>query len=307
MEKINTPPDPYKLIKKFLAERDVVKLSKRQYEFNINRFVTWAMLQGKSFGELGISDVLKYKQSLLDENKTDLTVASYMTTLKLFYGWLAINDITQDLTTSIRINRTYRTFRKRSLSMDQANALLKTFDLKTPGGKRDYAITNLMLRNGLREIEVTRMNVGDIIDYNPKQKAIVIQRKGKTEKDATIPLSTKAEEAIVDYLLARPGNWQDTDPLFISYARRNKNKRLIPHHISVMIKRHLIASGINHPMVTAHSLRHTAATILLASGLNEYDVMVFMGHSNFATTQIYTRQKEKEMIFNKNIIKSLDY
>jgi integrase/recombinase XerD len=121
------------------------------------------------------------------------------------------------------------------------------------------------------------------------------------------PLSAKAMEAIEDYLLHRPGNWQDASPLFMSLSNNSKNQRLTTAHLSSMIKRHLITSGLNDTMYTAHSLRHTAATMLLAEGYNEYDVMVFMGHRNFATTQIYTRQKEKDMIFNKNIINSLDY
>jgi len=293
------------LIKLFLSERDICKVSKDQYRFNINKFFTWVKDNGFNYLELGKADILKYKSKLIYEGKTQLTIANYMITLRLFYKWLAANDITPDLTQGIRINKSYYTFRKKSLNVKQSNNLLNSFDRSTLIGKRDYAIVNLMLRNGLRGIEVVRMNVEDVVEYNDKL-AINIQRKGKLEKDSTIPLSTKAMEAIHDYLVHRPGNWQDASPLFISNSNHNKYHRICTGHITTMVKKQLNKIGITDPMVTAHSLRHTAATMLMAKG-NAYDVQVFMGHRNFATTQIYTRQREREMIFTKDIIKSLDY
>jgi integrase/recombinase XerD len=180
------PMEPYKLIELFLSERDVEPISKRQYGFNLRRFFIWVINQGKQYTELGKADILNYKVSLQHEGKTHLTIANYMITLRLFYKWMAANDIAQDLTVSIRINKSYHTFRKKSLDVSQSVKLLSTFDTTTLKGKRDYAIANLMLRNGLREIEVVRMNIQDVTEYNGC-RAINIQRKGKIEKDATLP------------------------------------------------------------------------------------------------------------------------
>lgn len=297
--------EPHQLIEMFLAERDVFETSKRQYHFNLRRFFRWLKENTIDHYQVSRAHILQYKQSLIDENKTSLTIASYLGTLRMFYRWMNENKYYSDITTSLRITKEYKTFRKKSLNVIQAKRFMQTFDTNTIISKRDFAIANLMIRNGLREIEVIRMDVGDIIEYN-NAAAICIQRKGRVEKNAVLPLSEKAMEAIEDYLYHRKGNWQDDDPLFVSFSNRGYNTRLSTQKVSRMIKTKLIQSGLNDPMVTAHSLRHTTATMLIAEGKSEYDVQKVMGHSSFQITQIYTRQKELDMMFDRNPIKTMD-
>lgn len=297
--------EPIQYIEIFLSEIDVLEISKRQYKFNLQRFFRWVKHHGILPEELKRSDIINYKNSLTLEGKTTLTIANYMTTIRLFYKWMDENNYAPDITTSIRITKEYKTFRKKSLTAMQARHFLSCFQTKTLINKRDYAIANLMLRNGLREIEVSRMNVEDIIDHNGT-RAIRVQRKGKKEKNSIIPLSGKAMEAIESYLLSLPVNWKETDPLFISLSHRKFNHRLETNWISQMIKSKLIQSGFNDSKYTAHSLRHSTASILIASGVSEYDVQNIMGHSSFQITQIYTREKDNDIMFQRNIPKELD-
>jgi len=293
------------LINLFIQEKDVSKISLVQYSFGLNKFYKWAVNENKLLTGLTTADMIKYKRYLSELKYTHLTISNYLGSVRLFYKWVELNEFGNDITKTLRINKNYSTFRKKSLNINQSVKFLKQFNTKTLMGKRNFAIANLLLRNGLREIEVSRMDVEDVFEYN-ECWAIRLQRKGRSGKDDVLPLSEKAKEAIEDYLLHRNTDFQDSSPLFVSLSKANKYKRISTHFISVMIKQKLIQAGIVGKMFTAHSLRHTCATLLIADGHSEYSVKTFMGHRNFTSTQIYTRQKETEMIFNNSPAKLLD-
>lgn len=290
----------------FLNERDINSLSRRQYEFVIRKYLVWARDdQAIPFDQLQTADVLRYKRMFEDSGCTNLTVVNYMIILRLFYKWMEANRYGKDLTRGIRIIKRYKSFRKKSLEHYQVTKLLKAIDTKTLVGKRDYAIANLMLRNGLREIEIERLNIEDIIDHKG-HKAIRLQRKGHTEKDSIMPIPDKALEAIHNYLEART-HLQDDQPMFVAFSNNGYLTRLKAQNISYIIRKYLNAAGINDRMITAHSLRHTAAFFLIDKGAHLHDVMQFMGHTSTETTRIYIKQREQDMIFNKGIANLMNY
>ena len=54
-----------------------------------------------------------------------------------------------------------------------------------------------------------------------------------------------------------------------------------------------MAAGINSPRITAHSLRHTAATLNLLNGGTPEETQQLMRHQNPATTQIYSHALDR--------------
>ena len=104
------------------------------------------------------------------------------------------------------------------------------------------------------------------------------------------PKETKA--ALEDYLRARKATPQG--PLFTSLAHRNAGQRLTTKSISRIIKAHLTAAGLVSDRITAHSLRHTAATEALKAGATIQETQQFMRHTNINTTLIYAHNLEKE-------------
>lgn len=118
-----------------------------------------------------------------------------------------------------------------------------------------------MATAGLRTIEIVRADVGDIIHEFGKTY-LLIQGKGHSAKDAKILLAAKVITLIHDYLSSR-GSCEVTEALFTSTANRNRGQRLQPQTISKMVKAQLRAVGIDTPRLTAHSLRHTAATTMI--------------------------------------------
>lgn len=57
--------------------------------------------------------------------------------------------------------------------------------------------------------------------------------------------------------------------------------------ISGIIKAYLLEAGLNSSRLTAHSLRHTAATLACLKGESLEQVQHFMRHKNITTTELY--------------------
>lgn len=281
------------LIKNFVADQDVNDNSRELYRRVIRLWFRYLQSNNISHQSVRREHVLNYKRYLTEQGKSNLTVNSYISIVGLFYKWAAENECypTRDvsrLTEGIKRLK-YPYFRKGPLTREQVAALLEAPDDKTIKGKRDRAILALLAKRGLRTIEVSRANVGDLTE-----SGMYIQRKGHTEKDDFVPLTDETFQVLNDYLVTRD-NLRDDQPLFTSLSRYNRNKRIGQSTISKIVRRYLNQIGIRDKRITAHSLRHSIAIHLLESGISEYEVQLFLGHSSIKTTQIYTRYAEAEM------------
>ena len=151
----------------------------------------------------------------------------------------------------------------------------------------------MLLRTGLRTIEVSRANIEDIT-FKGNQRVLVIQGKGRDEKDDFVILTDSAYKPIARYLKSR-GKVNSGEPLFVSNSNNNKGKRLSTRTISYIAKEGLKAIGLDNRGFTAHSLRHTTAVSILRAGGNLETAQYTLRHANPSTTQIYTATIKEEM------------
>lgn len=99
-------------------------------------------------------------------------------------------------------------------------------------------------------------------------------------------MPTHVESAIRDYLSARKVDDQN-QPLFVSTSNHNAHGRMTTRSIRRTVKTIFIAAGFNSPRLTAHSTRHTAATLSLLNGATLQQAQELLRHQNIATTEIY--------------------
>lgn len=174
------------------------------------------------------------------------------------------------------------------LTLNETYRLLKTCeDIEDQNGrdkylnKRDYAILMIFLNCGLRLSELVSLNLDSINEDNS------INIIGKGNKERQVFLNASTLDAVNDYLKIRPINDQvsDDNALFIS----NKFNRLSKSAIQEMVKKRVLMAGLDPKKYSVHKLRHTAATLMYKYG--DVDILTIkevLGHSNVATTQIYT-------------------
>lgn len=168
----------------------------------------------------------------------------------------------------------------RVLSYDEVDRLLAAPPTDTDRGLLHAAMLNLMYASGLRVSELCGLRLGDI----DLQRGLVLAN-GKGGKRRLVPVGEVALELLGRYLRdVRPRRAvEGSHALFVSprggFFTREGFWRLV--------RRYAVAAGIV-PLPSPHKLRHSFATHLLRGGADLRALQAMLGHSDLATTEIYT-------------------
>lgn len=232
------------------------------------------------------SDIIAYRNMLAETLKPS-TIRTYLTVVKKFFAWTVEENLyPSNPAKDITGPQLTKAHKKDALTAHQAKAILAGIDTSTLQGKRDYAIMALMTGGGLRCIEVTRANIEDLANAGDSP-VLYLQGKGRDEKAEYVKLAGPVEKAIREYLKAR-GKAAASGPLFASTSNNNQGQRMTTRTISGIIKGHMRAAGYDSERLTAHSLRHTAATLALMGGATIQEAQQMLRHSNINTTMLYS-------------------
>lgn len=271
------------LVARFVAAQDVKPNSRQTYERGLRQFLSW--LQRSESESPTRETVLRYKDALEARGLSALTVSLYLVTVRKFFEWAESMKLYLNVARGVKGAKRSKGFRKDPLTVGQVRELLDKVDRSTLQGKRDYALLNLLVRTGLRTVEATRANVGDIRQEGG-EAVLWVQGKGRDAKDEFVLLTGETLKPIQDYLQAR-GGAAETSPLFASLSDRNRAGRLTTRTASRIVKDALKGIGLDSERLTAHSLRHTAITLSLLGGATIQEAQALGRHSNVNTTLIY--------------------
>jgi len=277
------------LVNSFINSQDVKQSSKNLYRRTLKQYFAWVEKGERNLSTMTREDILRYKEELLASGMSSLSVGSYITSVRRFYEWAEALRYSPNIARGIKNPKRRQQFKKQPLTPLQATALLNYYQEKS---LRDYAIISLLLRTGLRTIEVIRAN-GEDMTYKGSQRVLLIQGKGRDEKDSFVVLTDKSYQPIAQYLGTR-GKLNGSEPLFTSTSNNSKGGRLTTRSISFIAKEGLKGIGLDEKAYTAHSLRHTTAVNILRAGGSLETAQLTLRHTNPATTQIYTATLNEE-------------
>lgn len=276
------------LVTLFLSSIDIKPRSIDTYRKALKQFFLY--LDKKNIMAPTKEDIIAFKNDLAAEHEA-ATVSLYIIAVRQFFNWLYENGLYDNIAHGIKGARTPKGFRKDTLTIEQIKRTLQGIDRSTLEGKRNFAIINLLVRTGLRTIELHRADIEDI-RQEAGEALLYIQGKGRDSKDAFVLLTEEALRPIREYLTAR--NEKDTSrPLFVSHSRRNAGERLSEETISRIVKSALRAAGIDDRRLTAHSLRHTAITLSLLGGASLQEAQTMARHADINTTLIYAHNIQR--------------
>lgn len=276
------------IVNRFTQFVDVSQATTRSYMYGIKSFIRYISDNGIKTPTR--ETVLMYKKELT-RTKSAGTIALYLSSLRRFFAWCESEGLYQNITNGVKSPKVDTGHKKDAFSAQQLKSIIAGIERNGVKGKRNYAIFCLISATGLRTIEVVRADIADIRTIGG-EVCLFIQGKGRTSKSDFVKLSEPVMRAIQDYLATR-GHMEDNEPLFASVSRRNMGGRMTTRSISRICKSAMINSGFNSKRLTAHSLRHTAVTLALISGLSLQEVSQFARHSNISVTMIYAHDIER--------------
>jgi site-specific recombinase XerD len=165
------------------------------------------------------------------------------------------------------------------LSRRDVEALVSSCDRSTTAGRRDFAMLMLLARLGMRSIEVSRLELGDI-DWRIGE----IRIRGKARRTDRMPLPVEVGDALSAYLIEGRPKTQDRH---VFLALRAPIRSVPADLLGDVVGRACVLAGL--PEVGAHRLRHALATALLSDGVPLVDISAVLRHQDLATTALYAK------------------
>lgn len=288
---VNSPLEitSVELVERFISFLDVSENTLKSYRAGIKIFMCY--LSSKGITAPSRLDVITFKKILQEAGKSPATIALYLSAVKRFFDWLESEGLYENITRGIKAPKQDKGHKRDFLNGSQLSAVMQGVKREGLEGKRNYAILALMSTCGLRTVEVKRANVEDVRMLGGAT-VLYVQGKGRKDRKEFVKLTAPVIEAIRDYLKAR-GQVSKSAPLFASCSKRNFGQRLTTRTISGICKNSMRRAGFDSPLLTAHSLRHSAVTIALLAGETLAEVQYFARHSSINTTQIYAHNVDR--------------
>lgn len=272
-----------KAIAAFVQAADVSSSTARTYREALKSFSRW--MGDRTQDELTPDLVKAYREWLKDQRAAN-TVLTYWVALRRFFQFAVQEGIVEkNPVEGMRGLRRPRGHLRRDLSRAELQAIFAGIDRSTILGKRDFAMINLMVRNGLRIIEVHRVNVGDL-ETRQGRKILHIWGKGRDERDEFVVLAEPAEQALLEYLACRHSPDPD-EPLFAQLDAQSGKGRLSTRHIRRRVTLYMERAGVKTDRTTVHSLRHSFVTLAIEGGASLLEAQAAARHRSVQTTMTY--------------------
>ncbi len=233
------------------------------------------------------SEVYDYLQYMSDQRHNGpIARARIVSSLRSLFKYLKLNTtiLISNPMENIEMHKPKQKMIK-YLTLEQSIELLDSID--TSHFERDFCIITLFLNCGMRLSELVGLNISDI---NFKEKTMLIHGKGN--KDRIIYINDACISTIKEYLSSRENSEVDPDAIFLSTHK----KRISRRRVEQIVEKALNDAGLGNMGFSVHKLRHTSATLMYQHGKTDTLVLKeILGHSNIATTEIYTHTSNEQI------------
>jgi integrase/recombinase XerC len=271
----------------------------RAYDRELKAFTAWAQERfgpDPSVAAIEHTHIRAFLGTLYDRGLAKASAARALAAIRSWFKWLARAGYLQQNAASLVATPRLPKHLPRVPSIEQMNRVVDSIaEDAASWPARDTAILELLYGCGIRNAELTGLNLEDIHWAN---EAILI--RGKGHKQRYVPLADPAAHALRAYLaersalLAAEGAKGHSTPAFFvnlqlrGLAKPGGQARLTTRSVARIVKRIAILRGLSadvHP----HTLRHAFGTHLLEEGADLRAIQELLGHERLSTTQRYTQ------------------
>jgi integrase/recombinase XerC len=260
-----------------LSGLDITESSRLDYRSRIGLFLDFIRNNG-----FDANSFIEFKRNLAKRNDYSVSTKSkHLAVARILLKELARRQIIpMDITNNVKSFQQDGKHKRFGLTQEEVSILLSKLAGMPVNAKnaRLKAMLSLLIYQGLRQIEIIRLDVGDL---NFKQRVAFVRGKGREDREG-IDLHPQAVETLrsyIDICNIKSG------PLFYSLSNHGRNQRLTTKSIRVLVTDFLKEAGIEN---STHGFRHYFTTKLIEEFSNDlFTVAKFTRHKSIETLQIY--------------------
>ncbi|PWM79656.1 MAG: hypothetical protein DBY32_01980 [Phascolarctobacterium sp.] len=285
------------VLKKYIAGGNPSDDTVKNYFGQIREFLSWC--KNNDFEPLHVQEphIILYRDFLVQEKQKANTIAAKLNAVRKFYYLAQKFHIIQD-------NPAEDVKAPRDpdaglldipyLSAGQLEYLLRSIPTNTERNLRDKVIIAFMAIEGLRTVEIHRMNEEDI---NTEQQSILIHGKGKNSmiypREDTFALLIRYVKS-KDRSKIKHYNIEEKIPVFTSTSNNMYGHRMIRQAVRDVVNKWLIITGLKEKRKAGHMLRHTCATLLYKETKDLKQIQETLRHSNINMSSKYAHLTDRQ-------------
>ena len=280
------------LIETFLdslwLEKNLSQNTLESYKNDLSKFRNFLEKNNKSVLKADHFLILSFLSFLLDKGFSSKTVSRNISSLKSFFKYLiSVEHIKINPMLNIDAPKS-GLFLPTTLTVEETQQILDAPNELRAIEMRDKAMLYTLYATGMRISELISLNM-----HNVDLTRGSVQVIGKGGKERLIPLTNDAIDMIKKYLTEareKLSKGKDHNNIFVSTHGKQISRHSFWHRIKAYLKKVDVNKEV-HP----HTLRHAFATHMLNNGADLRSVQLLLGHSDLATTQIYTHVAQAEV------------
>jgi len=265
-----------------IVEKGLSKNTIEAYGHGLSRFFNDLKEKGvHEIQEIGKFHVRGFLLSLRKRGLSTRTIVRNLVVIRTFFRFLAQEGILGanpiENLESPKVEKNLPEI----LTLREIEQLLERPDLRTPLGKRDRAMLEMLYATGMRVSELTQLPTHQV-----SLEGGYVLLYGKGSKERIVPLGSEAIRWVLLYLKESRGvlaKGKESPFLFINRSGKPMSRQ----RFWKSLKDYARKAGLRK-RITPHLLRHSFASHLLEGGADLRSVQMMLGHADISTTQIYT-------------------
>ena len=272
-----------------LRERNASPHTVKAYSSDLLLFATYA--GSRRWNQIDHVAIRGFLSQLYDKGLSKTSVARALAAVRSLYRWLAREGVVEQNPAKLVATPKLAKKLPRVPTIEEMNSVI---DGEMPEvaafPERDRLMLELLYGCGIRNSELTGINLGDI---RLSAEAILIRGKGKKER--YVPFGGAVKAGLSVYLPERQKCLGARGKQCAALLINRRGGRLTTRSVGRIIKKIAVAKGLS-PDVHPHTLRHAFGTHMLEEGADLRAIQELLGHERLATTQRYTQLSMKHVL-----------
>ena len=266
------------------VERNLAQNSIESYSIDLNQYHCFieSNLHLTTIRNVTLGHIRSYIRHLNDKGLSANSIKRAVSSIRTYHNFLAAEGHMSD--NPAQLLETPRVPRKlpNILTIQEIDGILSVIPIKAPMARRDLAVFEMMYSCGLRVTELCNFKTTEIL-----WDSEMIRVQGKGQKQRFVPIGPIAMDNLKNYLNQERPLLVDKNPNVSEVFLSRNGRKLTRMMIWILLKKWTKAAKTGKE-VSPHTLRHSFATHLLEGGADLRSVQEMLGHTDIATTQIYT-------------------